>query len=46
MTISGLFGAWLAVFGDGVLSTMIAVLIVLNLLAGLAMSIRKVLRAR
>jgi hypothetical protein len=45
-TLSGLFGVCLAVFGDRVLSTTIALLIVLNLLAGLVVSIRKFLRAR
>ena len=44
--LSGLFGAWLAIFGDGVLSTTIAVLMVLNLLPGVVVSIRKLLRAR
>jgi hypothetical protein len=34
-TLSGFLGVWLAVFGDGVLSTAIAILLVLNLLAGL-----------
>jgi hypothetical protein len=46
VTLSGLFGVWLAVFGDGLLSTAIALLLVLNLLAGLVVSIRKLLRAR
>jgi hypothetical protein len=36
----------LAIFGDGVIPTTIAVLIVLNLLAALVVSIRKLLRAR
>ena len=45
-TPSGFVGVWPAVFGDGVLSTTIAVLMVLNLLAGVVVSIRKLLRAR
>jgi hypothetical protein len=44
VTVSGLFGVSLAIFGDGVISTTIAVLIVLNLLPGLVVSIRKLLR--
>jgi hypothetical protein len=32
--ISGLFGAWRALFGDGDIGTTITVLLVLNLLAG------------
>jgi hypothetical protein len=37
---------WLAVFGDNMISVTIAALLVLNLLAGLVVGIRKLLRAR
>jgi hypothetical protein len=41
-----IFGVWLAIFGDSVISATIALLIVLKLFAGLVGSIRELLRAR
>ena len=41
-----ILAVWLAVFGDDVLSTAIVLLVIANLLAGLALSIRKLLPTR
>jgi len=38
-----LFGAWLAIFGGGAISTTIAALIILNLLARLVLTVRRAL---
>ena len=42
VTLSGFFGMWLAVFGDGVLSFTIAILLVANLLLSAVVSLLKI----
>ena len=42
VTLSGFLGVWLAVFGDDVLSTAIAILLVANLLLSAVVSFLKI----